>query len=117
MDRRSFLIASGATLTVAAIPALPTRTLSQEVLTYPEFYNIPTKHHVAAVVGPGLAAMVDKRLLNENPHGIMYVRDPGHSPHVCMAGESSAPGRVVLGSVVGYYRVPTVAPWNLLGGE
>lgn len=115
MDRRSFLIAGTATSAVAALPVLVATPLPEQVLAYPEFHSIPTEHHVASVVAPGLAAMVDKRLREVGPNGIMYVRDPGRSPHVCPASECFAPGRVTLGTVVGHYRVPTAPLWNLRG--
>lgn len=123
MDRRSFLVA-GVTIGGAALaPAIAQGAagrdagfdLVHQVSQMPEYSSIPGYDHRAAVVAPGLAAMVDT---NDRPPvsgALMYVKDHGVSPKLVCASECNRPGRKILGRVVGRYRVPEEAPLKLPG--
>jgi len=118
MDRRSFLVASAAVLAAASAHGAPggsgASNLAQQVKMMPEFSSIPDDDHRAAVVAPGLAAMVDTSNRIPEAGALMYVLDYGASPRLVCASECSRPGRKILGRAVGRYRVPETAPFDLL---
>jgi hypothetical protein len=89
--------------------------LARQVSQMPHYSSIPDYDHRAAVVAPGLAAMVDTNDRAPVSGALMYVKDDGVSPKLVCASECNRPGRKILGRVVGRYRVPEEVPFNLPG--
>jgi hypothetical protein len=81
----------------------------------PQYPSIPDYHHRAAVVAPGLAAMVDTSDRTPVAGALMYAVDYGASPKLVCASECDRPGRKILGRAVGRYAVPAAVQFNLRG--